>query len=400
MPTTANAAHSATQSATARPSRRRFITLLGGGVVLAAGAAVTQRHRLEAVPTPATEPWRQAGAPTEIRRRIISYALLAPNPHNLQPWRADLREPGVITIWHDPKRLLPETDPFGRQLTIGHGCFIETAAIAARQFGQTLEAELFPQREPTRASLDDRPIARLTLRDGASRDPLFDAITRRHSLKEPFDPARPVTPDAARAIAAATAEAGGRFTIQSDPARVAALSDLLGRGMERELRTPAKLKESIDLVRVGWSEIVANPDGIDLGGPLFELLNLLGQMSREGMLDPASQAFKATLDGYWELSRATATVGWLSTPGNTRADQIMAGRAYMRAALAATVAGVNMHPMSQVLQEYAEMADLTREALRLLQPDAGEHVQMLVRLGYGVGARPSPRRGVDAHIMA
>jgi nitroreductase len=385
---------------TRKPNRRRFLTLLGGGAVLAAAGAWTQRDRLNPVPTPATAPWREAGSAQELRRRILSYALLAPNPHNLQPWRADLREAGVITLWHDRTRLLPETDPFGRQMMIGHGCFIETAAIAARQFGHTLDVALFPEGEPTAASLHDRPIARLTPKAGGAPDPLFAAIVRRHSWKEPYDPNRPIGEDAARALMAAAGEAGGRFASTSEPGEVSALRELLGRAVEREFRTPAKLKESIDLVRVGWSEIVASPDGIDLGGPFFELLNLLGQMSREGMLDPEGMAFKSTIDGYWRLARATPSMGWLTTPGNARTDQIVAGRAYMRAALAATANGVQMHPMSQALQEYAEMADLQAELLARLNPPAGEHVQMLVRLGYAEGARPAPRRPLDAILIS
>jgi hypothetical protein len=44
-------------AATSRPSRRKFITLVGGGVVLAAGVgAFALRDRLEPVPSPATAP--------------------------------------------------------------------------------------------------------------------------------------------------------------------------------------------------------------------------------------------------------------------------------------------------------------------------------------------------------
>lgn len=377
--------------------KRRFLLLSGGGVVLAASAAVLS-GRFASVPAPAVAPWREAGRPEEMRRRILSYALLAPNPHNLQPWQADLREPGVITLRHDPARLLPETDPFSRQIMIGHGCFIELASIAARQFGQRLDVALFPEGEPTRASLDDRPIARLRLVDGARPDTLFQAILDRQSVKKPFDVARPVAPEAAGRIIAAAGEAGGAFRVESAPERVARHRDLLARAAELELRTPAKLKESLDLVRVGYSEIVANPDGIDLGGPFFETLNMLGLMSRASMLDTGSQAFRGQLDSYRALCQGTASVGWLVTPGNTRADQITAGRAWMRLTLAATQAGVSVHPMSQLLQEYREMADLQREALALIGEPNG-HVQMLARLGYASPVDPSPRHKVERLIV-
>ncbi len=377
--------------------RRSFITLIGGGVVLGAGYAL--RDRLNPVPSPASAPWREAGNSFEIRRKILSYAILAPNPHNLQPWRADLRQDGVITIWHDPARMLPETDPFSRQLVIGHGCFLETAAIAAREFGIELAISAFPQGEPTRTTLEDRPIARIELKSGGQKDRLFDAITRRFSAKVPFEKDRPVAAAAAAQISAAAVHPGCRFTITSDVAEVAALRQALGHAMELELRTPPKLKESIELVRVGYSEIVANPDGIDLGGPFFEIMNQLGQMSRASMLDTSGQAFMSTVDRYWAMANTTSTIGWLTTQGNDRQAQIMAGRVYQRLALTCATLGVALHPMSQALQEYDEMSGLQRRVLGMLKPAADEQVQMLLRLGYADRLKASPRRAVERIMM-
>ena len=100
------------------PSRRGFITLAGGGVVLAAGAAIGLTAFPVGLPNPA-QAWTDPGAgETDIRRKALSYALLAPNPHNMQPWRADLREADVVTLSVDESRLLPATDPFGRQILI------------------------------------------------------------------------------------------------------------------------------------------------------------------------------------------------------------------------------------------------------------------------------------------
>ena len=63
---------------------------------------------------------------------------------------------------------------------------------------------------------------------------------------------------------------------------------------------------------------------------------------------------------------ATPAYGWVITDGNTRRDQLAAGRAYVRMNLAATRAGLGFHPNSQSLQEYPEMADKRREVHELL----------------------------------
>src|SRR5476649_1358479 len=95
-------------------SRKSFLRILGGGVVVAAGAAVAI-PRLDAMPAAAVEGWSGPGAAeTDPRRRALSWALLAPNPHNLQSWSVDLSQPGTIALHVDRARLLPQTDPFSR----------------------------------------------------------------------------------------------------------------------------------------------------------------------------------------------------------------------------------------------------------------------------------------------
>eukprot|EP01031_Cornospumella_fuschlensis_P021307 gene21307-26110_t len=104
--------------------RRQFLAVLGGGVVLAAVVASTA-FLLTRRPDRALAPWTVAGMPDqEPRRRALSYAILAPNPHNRQPWLVDLGVKDQVTLYVDTTRLLPETDPHNRQITIGLGCFI------------------------------------------------------------------------------------------------------------------------------------------------------------------------------------------------------------------------------------------------------------------------------------
>lgn len=156
-------------------SRRKTIFLLGGGAVLAAGAVFgVAATRL---PRTAYLPWAKAGRYDDPRMSALSYALLAPSPHNRQPWLADLSEEGVITILVDRERLLPQTDPFNRQITIGLGAFLELLRMAAAEEGQRAVITPFPQGSDS-AALDARPIARLTLTSDptVAKDPLFSAV--------------------------------------------------------------------------------------------------------------------------------------------------------------------------------------------------------------------------------
>ncbi|MCA3479100.1 MAG: twin-arginine translocation pathway signal protein, partial [Rhodobacter sp.] len=100
-------------------SRRKTLAVIGGGVILAATAGLGYVATRQ--PQTARLPWASAGQGEDARRRALSYALLAPNPHNIQPWLVDLSEPDVVTLYVDLNKLLPHTDPYNRQITIGLG---------------------------------------------------------------------------------------------------------------------------------------------------------------------------------------------------------------------------------------------------------------------------------------
>jgi len=165
-----------------------------------------------------------------------------------------------------------------------------------------------------------------------------------------------------------------------------------------EANTRAAFKESVDLMRIGKAEIEANPDGIALGGPLLEAMALMGLLSREQMLKPASAAFRAGIDKYRPVIATAMGYGWIVGRANARTDQLEAGRVYVRMNLQAARAGLSMHPVSQALQEFPEMAKVRAEVNRRLSLADGETLQMLARLGYAAPARPSPRWPLEGRI--
>ncbi|MEM5470634.1 twin-arginine translocation pathway signal protein [Hoeflea sp. AS60] len=364
-------------------SRRKMLSIIGGGTIVAAaggaGAFLTTR-----TPKKALAPWSAAGTYSDPRRNALSHALLAPNPHNRQPWLVDLDTPEVIDLYRDKSKDLPHTDPFSRQLTIGMGCFIELMVMAAAQTGHAVELALFPDGE-------DGPVARAHLvESGAEPDPLFAAVQHRRSCKEPFE-ARPVTPEHA-ALLEPFAD------LITAPEKVSELIELTWSAWKVEVETPRTYKESVDLMRIGKAEINAQPDGIDLGGPFLSSLALLGQLSREGQLDQTSSQYTQGVAVYEEMLHATPAYAALTSASNQRTDQIEAGRRWLRLNLAATTHGLALHPVSQCLQEYPEMRHHYDRAHELLAPE-GHTVQMLGRLGYGPTTPHSPRWPLEAKII-
>ena len=357
-------------------TRRKSIALIGGGAILAAaGGYATTR-----TPNKALAPWQMAGGYDDVRLNAISYALLAPNPHNLQPWIVELSGADMVRIHRDAEKGLPATDPHDRQITIGFGCFLEQMTIAASTAGYRVEMALFPEGE-------DGPVAEAIFSEGAEPDPLSAFMPDRRSCKEPFD---------LTAISEDTrTELEAYATLHTDDATVAALRALTWEAFQVEMFTAHTMQESVDLMRIGKAEINANPDGIDMGGLFFDSLKLAGLMSRESLADPESMAFQQGLDIYGAMLAATPAYVVLTSESNTRGDQIAAGRRWLRLNLKTTELGLALHPVSQCLQEYPEMAPHYDAAHELLAA-AGETVQMLGRLGYGPTAPRTPRWPLEA----
>lgn len=379
--------------------KRQFLALVGGGIVLAATGAVAT-FAATRTPTSALQPWHDAGSLyDEPRRRALSWAILAPNPHNRQPWLVELVGDDTVVLRIDTNRVLPHTDPFNRQITIGLGCFLELMTMAAASDFYRLEIALFPEGEDA-SHLDQRPIARIRFIADSSvqADPLFAHALQRRSLKEPFDLARPVPEDVLSAIKAA-GRLGHVIDARGDADHVANLRALTRRALEIEIATPHTYKESVDLFRIGKAEIEANPDGIDFGGALFDGLALLGLFNRATALDPGSAVYAQGVDAVMANVDTAMAHLWLVSSGNSRADQIAVGRDWLRINLAATAAGVGLHPLSQALQEFPEMAECYAEAHQRLARDGGT-VQMLARLGYAAPVDPSPRWPLEAKIIA
>ena len=382
--------------------RRRFIRVAGGGVILAAAAAATGCS--VAMPPEAVAPWQGPGNEPDLRRWILSYAILAPHSHNLQSWVVDLGVPGQILLRCDLQRLLPETDPYSRQIMMSHGTFIELLDMAARERGQRTEITLFPEGAFGPDRLDKRPVARIRLVPdaGVAKDPLFAQILRRHTNRAAYDPARPVGADAWQAMADAVKPHALRFGFvgPDQPELLAQQRAVAAEAWRIEMVTPRTILESYKVLRVGPQEVAQHRDGLTLLDPTVVWMARLGLFDRSQAPGPDDFATTSQIKDFGEKLASTPGFLWMLSDGNDRGTQVNAGRAFARVQLAATAKGVVMQPLQQALQEYPEQAVPHAQIRRLLGADApGQTVQMWARVGHAPPAPPAPRRGIDAHIV-
>ena len=383
-------------------TRRAFLRLAGTtAVVVAASAAGLSQ--LDQMPDAAIEAWR--GPKPDVRDprlRALSFALLAPNPHNMQSWIADLREPSVVTFYCDASRLLPETDPFSRQIVVGCGCFLETLRIAAAELGFRVEQQLFPAGAWPENGVGPAPLARLVFVNDANvqRDPLFAQILRRRSVKVNYRAQQVARPEHVAAVGAALNSPTVSFAATSAPSEVARLKAIATAAYRAESHTHRTHMETVQRMRFGADEILQHRDGLAIHGPAIWAMKKIGVLTPETLAEQGSSAFQQTVDVYTGWIENTWSFAWMTTASNDRAAQLSAGAAYVRANLKATEMGLAMAPLSQALQEFPEMSAHMQAIVGATRTAPGHTLQMFFRMGYADPVLPAPRRPLDAIIRA
>lgn len=382
--------------------RRSFIHLTSASSV--AAVATTTVGCSPKMPADAIAPWKGPGDEPDVRRWILGFAILAPHSHNLQSWLVDLRTPDQILLRCDLTRLLPEADPFSRQIMMSHGTFLELLDIAARERGLKAEISLFPEGPFGPSAIDQRAVARIRLVSdpGIPKDPLFAQILKRRTNRSTYDLSRPVQGEAWRAMRESVMPNPLRFGFvgPDQPDALQRHRVIAAEAWRIELTTPRITLETYRVLRVGAAEIEQNRDGLYVLGLIPVLMSKVGLFDRGKVPAPDDYVTTSQIKDFDAKLASTPGFLWMVTDGNDRATQVNAGRAYVRLQLAAAAFGVSLQPLQQALQEYPEQAAPYAEIRALLgAPQPAQTVQMWARAGFAPPIGPAPRRGVDAQLI-
>jgi hypothetical protein len=378
--------------------KRRSVLEAMVGVTGAALLAVPAVTGCSAGARLALAPW--SGPPHDegdVRLRALAYAVLAPNAHNTQPWKIGL-SPDVIDLYADSSRLLPETDPPYRQCHLSQGTFLEHLVLALSALGQAAEVTYFPSGEYANDALADLPVARVALSAAEPvQDPLFSAIAGRRSNKGVYDKGRTVPATDRAALLAATGPSVTTL-ILDDAGQRQRLTAICADAMAAEVKARGRCTETAKWFRFSDEEMERERDGFGLaqsgrsGFTKWFLESFV--VSRESAQDPEGSFSSAAIDLARDQAASAPCFGVLMSAENTRKAQVLAGRAYARVALTAALRGVAIHPMSQALEEYADMAAVKARLEHEVGMPAGSTVQMFYRLGYAPESPHTPRRDV------
>ena len=337
---------------------------------------------------------------SDIRLKIIAYAILCPNPHNKQPWLIKLTSQLSLELYVDQTRLLPETDPFARQIHIAQGCFLETLSIAASGLGYQADIEYFPRGEYSNVVIENQPVARIILTPNTTidEDSLFKYILKRQSNKREYDNSR-LFPSQKSQLKAALMSDKATLTIHDFESENIYLRELLTEAMTIESSDKTRNLETIKMFRFSDQEVEKYRDGFGLehqgisGIKKLIIENLF--LDREKTEKDPTNFGKQSVDITRSICESCSSFAWIVTEGNSRLQQVNVGRDYCRLNLTTTAMGLAQHPMSQILQEYQDMMPLQKKFKQHFNIEAGKTVQMLVRLGKSTKTAHTPRRLVN-----
>jgi len=341
----------------------------------------------------------------DIRTELVEWARLAQNAHNMQTWRvvADPRDVTRLTLYLEPSRMLPETDPPARQVTISAGTFLAVLEARAAQLGYEARIDLLPAGDYTVEQIASRPVAEVTLVPASgvrsefavAADP--DAITR-PTVKYRYRPA---------ALDAGTIdriESYGtdaiRISVVTEPAEVAWINELSVEAFTLEMENEPTMLESYDNTRMTGRQRRAQPWGLSYTQN-FPVRTLVALDAISSIAPQKPEAYARTGIRIYEkaMEEINAYVV-IVTDSNDRRTQVEAGMRLQALWMELHAVDHVGLPNSQALQEYPEMAELYDRVHQRYAPEGGT-VQMILAVAQPKGGvhRFSPRIAAEDLIV-
>lgn len=333
----------------------------------------------------ALEEFPLGGTQRQQLRGLIQYGILAPSSHNTQPWRFRLYDE-LLELRVDQRRLLPVSDPLGREVRVACGTLLGNMEIAARHFGVKLAIDMLPD------PIDRDLIARISIAEGGPPGAsllsteldhrLFAAMPHRHTVRQPFE-ATPL-PTGLRADLQELAAANGAWLeFVDDHLDRIELANLISKADRMQFHDPEFRRELSQWIRPHHP--TASRDGMPgyaLGlGPAASMLAPMVIRTFEMVEGRAANAE--------EIIAGSPALVVLGTPQDKQLSWLQAGRALAPILLFATSHGVRASFLNQPL----EVGVLRNHVRGLLESDGVP--QLIMRLGFGPEGRPSPRRSLD-----
>ena len=312
---------------------------------------------------------------------MVGYAVLAPSPHNTQPWLFCINGTEV-ELFADRRRALRVADPAGRELVMSCGAALFNLRIAAEYFGHLYKLDCLP--DPVNPDLLARFHLSLHGETSAEDVLLFYAITQRRTNRQPYED-KPVAEEVLRELEEDAHRFGAWFKVVRDQPARQAVADLVAEGDRRQWADKPFRAELAHWIR---SPREAHADGLPASiygikdWLSFAGSTLIRTFDRGGGLAATDR----------DIALRAPALGVLGTDSDDPQAWLDAGQALQRVLLGARTDGV----WASFLNQPIEIPDLRHELANII---GGAYPQCLLRLGYGPEIPPTPRRSVHQVLV-
>ncbi|WP_083949912.1 Acg family FMN-binding oxidoreductase [Herbidospora yilanensis] len=304
---------------------------------------------------------------------VVEAAMWAPSIHNSQPWSFAI-DGEEIMLRSDTDRRLPISDPQGRELMISCGAALFNMRTTVHGMGRRPLIHTLPD--------PDRPGLVATVRLGPEEPAPDDIcairneIPRRRTHRGGFSD-RPVPGDLVDRLVGLAAMENVRLAPLQPDTDVRILAALTAAAQVSQGRNP---DFEMEMIRWGLRPGSPRRDGVPA--------DAYPRSDPEAHLEFAQRDYSRGQGWGADADQPTETgvVVLLCTAGDEPADWVQTGQALESVLLYASSRGVRAAFHTQTL-EYPLLREFIRQELC-----AGEHPQVILRLGYPVGTSPAVRR--------
>jgi nitroreductase len=309
----------------------------------------------------------------------LDAACRAPSLHNSQPWAFRI-EGDHLEVHLAPSRLLPASDPEGREARIACGAVVFNLRLLLAGLGIQPSVTLLP-------TSSQGALATIRPHGPAPVNPelaeLRRAIPQRRTNRRPFLPAA-VPLEHQHLMSTAVHAEGAILHLISTPARTGAVQRLAARAHAVQLADPAWTAE--------WDAWTHRTDTVD-GVPTAAAGPIPAPQDRWTLRDYGTRDRPERVTG--KDFEDDPLIAVIATSDDSVLAQLRAGQALQRMLLTATAAGLSASFVSQLI----EVHEARRELRTLL--GGYSHPQVVLRLGFGSPTAPTPRRpAVDCLLGA
>lgn len=333
-----------------------------------------------------------------IWHELLSVAVHAPSPHNVQPWRVKVVSDSVAELYIDSTRTLPKEDLTGSFIISTMGIFIEALNILAGNRGRAVQYELSTDTEliaPAILEIAEPtliPFARLTLVAGKRSAPDHDEelFLKRRTSRLHFQE-RDIPESSISALEQVATGRGQHFSVIVDRKQIERILQMNTDALFEDLNSSGYHDEIIEWFRYTKRQSLRHLDGLDarcmntspVSYWIVANLPILLRM-------PVARQILGGV--YRRQTGSVPTLGIIGGKFWAPADAIDAGRFLMRFWLETARQNLHIHPYGNLVTNY--------RAARSVKEETGiDDIWLIFKIGYSIEPPKSHRLPVERILV-